>query len=77
MTKMRVSTYHNGNEMSVIIRKWSITPKDEMLGPEEMFQIRWMRGHYPRDMIQPVVLQESVHQQHMRLQQSKRTACHK
>jgi hypothetical protein len=53
---MRANTHHNGDEMSVVVRKWSITPKDEMLGAEEMFQIGWMRGHYPGDMIKPVVL---------------------
>lgn len=29
----KTNIHHNGNEMSVVIRKWTITPKDEMLGP--------------------------------------------
>ena len=39
-----------------------------MLGTEEVLQVRRMRGHHPWDMIQPVVLEERVHQQNMSLQ---------
>lgn len=66
-TRKKLGIYHNGNEMSVVVRKWTVAPKDEMLGPKEMFQVRWVRGHYPRNMIQSVILQESIHQQDMRL----------
>lgn len=37
-----------------------------------MFQIGWMWGHHSGHMIQPVVLQESVHQQHVGLQNDKK-----
>lgn len=41
--RTRMKTYHNGDEMSVVIRERSITSKGEMLSPQEMFQIRWVR----------------------------------
>lgn len=53
--------------MPVVVRKWSVTPQDEMLGAEKMLQVRGMRGHHPGDMIQPVVLEERIHQQDMSL----------
>lgn len=65
--KKQRSTHHNGDEMPVVVRKWSVTPQDEMLGADKMLQVRGMRGHHPGDMIQPVVLEERIHQQDMSL----------
>lgn len=65
--KKQRCTHHNGDEMPVVVRKWSVTPQDEMLGAEKMLQVRGMRGHHPGDMIQPVVLEERIHQQDMSL----------
>ena len=40
-------THHNGDEMPIVVRKRSVTPQNEMLGTEEVLQVRRMRGHHP------------------------------
>lgn len=57
--------------MAVVVGERSIAPKDEMLRPKKVLQIRRMRRHYSRDVVQSIVLKEGIHQQHMCLQQGK------
>jgi len=61
LENLDISTYHDGNIMSVAERQWAITIHQILLYPHEAFKVLWMITHHLKHMLQTVVLQENVH----------------
>lgn len=65
--RLLIRTYHDGYEMAVVVGQRSVAPQYELLCLEEVLQVGRVRGHHPGHVVQSVVLQEGIHEQHARL----------
>lgn len=69
MTKIREisngGTYHDGDEMAVIVGQRSVTLENEVLGAQEDVQIGWVVTHHLTNLVQSVALEKCIDEQHV------------
>ena len=56
-------TYHDGDIVPVVVGEGAVSAQHELLGLEEALQVLRMIPHQLHHVLQPVVVQERIHQE--------------